>query len=99
MGPVVSDSRRARQIRRRNFWRQRVQFQRQQSKPSYIGCPPPQVAGQVFLQFVTRDFFPEVGKRSGGFPDTSPSSIIRRRNVWPVVVEEGTHMEKIVDVQ
>src|SRR5208282_5830406 len=99
MRPVVSHSWRLRQIRGRDLRRQRMQFQRQQSKSSYIRRPPLQVASKIFFQFVARNLFSEVSERAAGFSYTRSASIIRRWNVRPVVVKKRTHVQQIVDVE
>src|ERR1035437_3963053 len=66
---------------------------------SDIGRPTAQMPDQVLLQFIGCNLLPKSGERSGRFPLPASLDVIHWRRIGPIVVQEGTDMQQIVNVQ
>ena len=76
-----------------------MKLENKQTKPADIGTPSPQMSNQIFFQCVGRNFFPKMREGSGGFSNSLSLDVIGGRQVGPIVIEKGTDMEQVMNVE
>src|SRR5258708_4159077 len=96
---IVGHDRRPAGVRSAHFWGKRVELQCEQAEPADVRRPSPKMANQVFLEFVTGNLIAQMRESSSRLRDPAVRYVICGRQIRPVVVEEGAHVQEVMNVQ